>query len=265
MVPSHASKAGKRYRYYVSRSPVREGVRTDGGWRLPAKQIETVVMGEICSLLRDRARLIEHLGLLSRSPGGMKALLGEAAGFAEWLADAGPSAQRASLLGILDRIEVRPERLAILVRAGALARRIQQGGGGPGAQGASSDREDTFSLEVSFQVRRCGAEMKLVLTGGGRSPVAPDPKLIGAIASAHAWYEELRDGAVGSVGELAKRVGCDRADVGRTIRLAFLAPDIVEAILSGRQPADLTLTRLKRLGDLPLSWSEQRELLRFDH
>ncbi len=195
----------------------------------------------------------------------MKALLGEAAGFAEWLADAEPSAQRAILLGILDRIEVRPERLAILVRAGALAQRIEQGASGPGAQGGSSDREDTFSLEVSFQVRRCGAEMKLVLTGGGRSPVAPDPKLIGAIASAHAWYEELRDGAVGSVGELAKRVGCDRADVGRTIRLAFLAPDIVEAILSGRQPADLTLTRLKRLGDLPLSWSEQRELLRFDH
>jgi hypothetical protein len=44
----------------------------------------------------------------------------------------------------------------------------------------------------------------------------------------------------------------------------FLAPDIVEAIVAGHQPAELTVTRLIRLEDLPLSWAEQRRLLGFE-
>jgi hypothetical protein len=47
----------------------------------------------------------------------------------------------------------------------------------------------------------------------------------------------------------------------RIILLGFLAPDIVEAILAGRQPVELTVSRLKRIGDLPVSWAEQRRLL----
>ena len=47
------------------------------------------------------------------------------------------------------------------------------------------------------------------------------------------------------------------------IPFAFLAPDIVEAILGGRQPVELTAARLKRVRDLPVSWVEQRHLLDF--
>ncbi|MFT4570965.1 MAG: hypothetical protein ACI91F_001843 [Candidatus Binatia bacterium] len=84
---------------------------------------------------------------------------------------------------------------------------------------------------------------------------APDPKLVESVAQAYCWFTELR--------ELAKREGLNRSDIGRTIRLAFLAPDIVESIVADRQPTDLTTTRLKRIGHLPLSWSEQREILGF--
>jgi hypothetical protein len=45
--------------------------------------------------------------------------------------------------------------------------------------------------------------------------------------------------------------------------LGLLAPDIVEAILDGRQPVELTVTRLKRVRDLPISWAEQRRILGF--
>ncbi len=63
--------------------------------------------------------------------------------------------------------------------------------------------------------------------------------------------------------ELAKHHGVDRTDVGRGIPLSFLAPDIVEAILDGSQPTEMTAARLKRVRDLPLSWAEQREILGF--
>jgi hypothetical protein len=66
-----------------------------------------------------------------------------------------------------------------------------------------------------------------------------------------------------SVTDLAKLHGVDRCEAGRTLPLAFLAPDIVEAILDGRQPLELTATRLKRIGELPPNWSAQRALLGF--
>ncbi len=62
---------------------------------------------------------------------------------------------------------------------------------------------------------------------------------------------------------LAKRHGVDQGDISRVIPLALLAPDIVEAILAGRQPVELTVSRLKRIGDLPVSWAGQRRLLGF--
>jgi site-specific DNA recombinase len=65
------------------------------------------------------------------------------------------------------------------------------------------------------------------------------------------------------VREIAKHDGLDPSDVGRILQLAFLAPDIVEAILAGRQPLDLTAKRLKRVGTLPLGWQDQRRLLGF--
>ena len=53
-------------------------------------------------------------------------------------------------------------------------------------------------------------------------------------------------------------------DVSRILPLGLLAPDIVEAILAGSQPTDLTVSRLKRLSDLPVSWNQQRRVLGFD-
>ena len=53
------------------------------------------------------------------------------------------------------------------------------------------------------------------------------------------------------------------ADISRVLPLAFLAPDIVEAILDGRQPPELTAARLKRMRNLPLDWQQQRRYLGF--
>lgn len=58
--------------------------------------------------------------------------------------------------------------------------------------------------------------------------------------------------------------GADQSTVSKTIRLAFLAPDIVEAFLNGSAPIEINAETLKRLSRLPSSWTEQRELLGFD-
>ncbi len=103
--------------------------------------------------------------------------------------------------------------------------------------------------------------MRLIITDNQQKLPSPDSKLIAAIGQSRRWFAELRDGKARSVSELAKQYRVDRGDVGKALRLAFLAPDIVQAILEGRQPADLTAAKFKRLGDIPASWDDQRELL----
>ena len=64
--------------------------------------------------------------------------------------------------------------------------------------------------------------------------------------------------------EIARQDGVDDGEISRVLPLAFLAPDIVEAIVQGRQPVALTARHLKRLKPLPASWAEQRRLLGFE-
>src|SRR6266481_1589951 len=110
--------------------------------------------------------------------------------------------------------------------------------------------------------RRRGVEIRLVLPAvaleNDRSRC--DPTLIKAIARGRAWFEELAAGRARSLRELAERDGITRRYVRRLVDLAFLSPELVDSILHGRQPVELTATRLTEL-DLPLDWTDQRSLL----
>ena len=87
-----------------------------------------------------------------------------------------------------------------------------------------------------------------------------DPALLKAIARGRGWFDELVTGRALSLHELAKRDGISRRYIRRLVGLAFLSPELGEAILQGRQPFALAATRLTEL-DLPLDWTEQRRLL----
>ena len=113
-------------------------------------------------------------------------------------------------------------------------------------------------------MKRRGVEAKLVVHGNDDSTITfRDEGLVMLIAKAHAWHVQLAEGHVSSIEAIAARENIDAGDVSRFIGLAFLAPEIVEAILDGRQPIDLTMQRLKRATPLPLLWAEQRSLLGF--
>ena len=64
-----------------------------------------------------------------------------------------------------------------------------------------------------------------------------------------------------SLSDIAKAHGVNVGDVSRSVQFAFLSPDLVQQILDGSQPANLTVTGLKRIGDLPLLWDEQVAVL----
>ena len=105
--------------------------------------------------------------------------------------------------------------------------------------------------------------MKLILLSGLMDSSMPDQNLIRLIAQAYSWFERLSSGAAKSVQEIADKDSVDAGDVSRTLPLAFLAPNIVEFILEGRQPKDWTAEKLKRAHEIPHCWAKQRHCLEF--
>ena len=93
----------------------------------------------------------------------------------------------------------------------------------------------------------------------------PTPSaILKVVARSNQWLTQLLSGRSSSLAEIGKYDGVGKRYVSRVIRLAFLAPSIIEEIARGHQPPELTAQALStRRGDLPLSWHEQRELLGF--
>jgi len=260
--PTHTRKGSRRYRYYVT-SPSESGP----GWRLPAPAIESVIIEQIGTLLKDERRTIDAAQLADLTSSQIKAALRLAGKLGEKLSTMTPAEQRDLLLNVVDRIVIQEGQLSINVDRTKM--QIHLTGNKAQTAGTKPTRDEsdhsikTYSLNVPLEIRRRGVEIKLVVAGRSTPSASPDSKLLCLIANAQRWFSDLRSGDAKSVHDLAARHGVHWADVSRTLPLAFLAPDIVEAILIGCQPVDLTVTRLRRMQNLPTSWAHQRQLLGF--
>jgi len=117
---------------------------------------------------------------------------------------------------------------------------------------------------VPLMLKRRGVEQKLVIEGpwGSRSRNV-DAALVNTISRGFQWWSMLMSGEVDSIEDLAKKVGLAGQTVGRIVPLGMLAPDIVEAIVEGRQPVTLTTRALLHDIAIPVSWEAQRRELGF--
>ena len=118
-------------------------------------------------------------------------------------------------------------------------------------------------IDIPMSFRRRSGRKEVVLPPGAVAasalPTRPPTPLAVALARAFRWQEMIETGAAKSNSDLARKLKLDQSYIARTIRLASLAPDIIEAILDGQEPEGLSLWNLRR--DVPLLWREQRELL----
>jgi len=118
---------------------------------------------------------------------------------------------------------------------------------------------DTLTLHVPFRVIRRGGRKEMVLPAGAVEPRRTDRTLVRALGCAFRWRRMLDTGTCLTIGEVAERDGVAMSYVSRLLQLTLLAPDVVEAILDGRQGPEVTLARL--LEPLPVEWEKQRDLL----
>jgi len=115
-------------------------------------------------------------------------------------------------------------------------------------------------IDIPMTVRRRGKRKEIVLPPGATTAAPPPPPspLALALARALQWQEMIESGEVESVSDLARRLKLDRSFVARTLRLAALAPDIIEAILEDQEPDGLSLGRLRK--EIPLRWEDQHKV-----
>ena len=122
---------------------------------------------------------------------------------------------------------------------------------------------ETITVHVPFRLVKRGGRKEMVMPVDRRVPRQTDDTLVKALARAFRWKRMLDSGTFSTIADLAQRERIAAPFLTRTMRLAQLAPDLVEAILDGRQPRGLTLEALRE--PLPSDWSEQRHHDNDDH
>jgi hypothetical protein len=118
---------------------------------------------------------------------------------------------------------------------------------------------DTLTIRIPIRLQRRGGRKLIMAPEGAAAPArkpSRDETLVKALVRAHRWRRRIESGRAKSITDLAEQEGVTDAYVCRLLPLTCLAPDIVEAILDGRQPKGLRLAEM--LGNGPLSWKEQR-------
>jgi site-specific DNA recombinase len=244
LTPSHAVKSGRRYRYYVSRisspsSTTAKGAHSRSSrWRLPAREIERLIISAVLGLFANLAELARAARESQIHEAQISDLL---EGVRHWSGNP---------LNMVQRVDLGAEKTAIHIDVSNILK-----------------VEDTVvKYVIPISIRRRGVEMRLVLYDGenGVANTRVDAALVKAIVRGRKWFEQLASGRARSFAEIARAEGVTNRYVAHLVPLAFLAPDIVPRVFSGTQPADLTTEVLTKRVDLPLAWMEQKAMLGFD-
>ncbi len=126
------------------------------------------------------------------------------------------------------------------------------------------DKKDIVEvITVPIKLKRCGIEARLIVNNDmGQGPHAISVKAIqNALLKALQWHQGLVSGTITSTAEIAKTEGTAQRYVARILKFAFLAPDIMEAIIRGNIPVNCTIARLRK--GFPMDWTLQRQTLGF--
>jgi site-specific DNA recombinase len=271
MTPSHATKsvlskvegpilskidgAAKRYRYYVTRPDQLDGAPS---WRVSAHDLEKLVCERLATLLGDRQQLCDLIGSDLDDATALQRAMGKGDLAAATLRS-GPAHDKAALLSALvDHVGLGDEAIEIgLVRA-ALLTTLQL----PVPDAA--EMEMLAIATPATRVRR-GHQIRLVIPGVATAPVPParrDERLVALVAEAYAARQLFMRYPDRSLASIATSLGRCRTRLTKLVALSCLAPDIVTAIVEGRQPSTLTRRDLLEMA-LPFSWREQRKILGF--
>jgi site-specific DNA recombinase len=268
MTPSHAIKKGTRYRYYVSGSLItKHQTNRAAGLRIPAAEIEQLVSDRVHRWLLDPGSIYKSTSARLTDASMQQRLVARAADIGKQWPELSVARKRAVLTALVERIEVSLDQIDIRLRPPQLGVLLDVPNTSP--QVANDEKSELLSVPV--RLRRAGREIRMVIDSTDPFAAAkPDARLIKLLLRARRFNATLAEGVpFAALAEgvpfaaLAEREGVSRSYFTRLVRLSYLAPDITQAILDGRQPRDLTAEKLLEHSRLPLAWHDQRTVLGF--
>jgi site-specific DNA recombinase len=225
MVPTHATKAGIRYRYYVSLPHLHGESKTASVGsvsRVPATDIENIIVKS----------LNQHLMVQKEKSASSLIHVRDSKAALEQVA----------------RIDVHEDRLAVRLKSAD--------------DEQTTDAADDHLLSIRWQKPPSRRSRQILVPHGiPKNEIRPTrierrARLVSAIARCRRWLHEIVSGSVTDIQQIASRQKCSVGQVNLTISLAFLAPGLVRAAVEGRLPRGIGVERLR---DAPAEWSQQFE------
>jgi DNA invertase Pin-like site-specific DNA recombinase len=232
LVSSHATKNGKRYRYYITSS----GTGRSGGTpdparlRLPATMIDELLRAKLQSFLTDKAAISILLRETRCRPAEIGSGLATASALAGPLTSGSPMPHHVA--DLLARVTVSHTSLKISITRDRLLAILT---GKFVERSQDNDKDNIISLEVPVPAMADGGSGKFVLED--QNVKTPDAVVVKAIARASIWFEQLITGKSQSMAEIAVRENITDNYVSNLIHLAWLSPDLVGRILEGGSEA----------------------------
>lgn len=230
MTPTHASTGSKRFRYYVTR--LEPGDDKNGVWRLPSGEIERMVIDALARAIANTAVASDEANIIQ----DQMAANGE---IANRLQNAAVHENRKILLDHKVTVQIREEQV--------IARFKLQG------------EMEQSEVRIDAKLAKQGSELKFTIppTNVNIKP-APNATLQKLVAQAFAAQNLLLTGKPNlALSDYSRRY------LGQLVRISWLAPDIIAAIMDGTQPVDLTGRKLTRANAIPLDWPSQRKMFGF--
>jgi len=264
MIPTHANKKGRRYRYYVSQSLIRRGrpKGSDAGRRIPAGDIEQLVADRITSFLCEEAAVFDAIAPLIEDVNERRSIVTQVVDLAGRWRELEPPDKRRILQSLIARIEIHRESVKIQVKPCQVPAITY-----PSYQPMMTDQAETgpepmLDLVVLARLKRAGIENRFMIDSpNSETRGTPDRGMLRLLVQAHRYREMMFATQGCTMSDLARESGVGRPYFCRMIRLGFLAPDVVKAVLTNRHPPQLTAKRLSLRTKLPNLWKDQLSLL----
>lgn len=244
LISVHTSKGKQRYRYYVSKAQHHGNAASSApALRLPAREIEQVVRQEITALLADPFDLLMHCKL-DITPAMLGPVSERCAQLSADIVKSGVSA-----LGKLGmRVAVHPDRLELSLIPEKLADLLKIS--------VSANTPTTITHPAAVRLSRTGRAVRLVQDNGLPASNNTNPYLVRLLLKARYWWSELAKGEC-DITTLSRREKVTAPYMGRVVKLAFLAPELVQAVLTGNTRANLNTAALLAAGAISARWEEQ--------
>ena len=247
MTPTHANKRGRRYRYYISASLLDRSKSGSNTMRVPASEIDGLVLDRMRALIASRREIADALAPLALKARELEAVLARANALSQRWLMVPPEDLRDLTRSIVIRVALSVDRIDVAITVLQLARAL----GLP--QGFEDETDAKLVMSIAAQLRRAGQGKRLVI--GEPNHATSDSSLAEVLQEAFAAREKMLADTSETLNEITSRITKSKGRLTALMRLSYLAPEIIADILAGRQPPELSVKRLLRTSqDLPLDW-----------